>query len=131
MKELYFDKVATKGRPKYILNDKGKEMVENLATILCTDEEIASILGTTIEILQSKDNYDTFMELKKKGRDKGKSSLRRKQYEVAMKGNVTMLIWLGRNYLDQYEKIETTDDAETKSQLNSIVEAIDKIRERE
>ena len=123
---IYLDKVATKGRPKYVFNAKGKEMVENLATILCTDEEIASILGVTVEILQNKDNYDTFMELKKKGRDKGKSSIRRKQYEVAMKGNVTMLIWLGRNYLDQKENV--VDDENVNDALDKVAQAIEKVR---
>ena len=36
----------------------------------------------------------------------GKISLRRKQYEMAMNGNVTMLIWLGKQYLGQADKQE-------------------------
>ena len=37
----------------------------------------------------------------------GKVNLRRKQYEVAMKGNVRMLIHLGNNELGQSDKHET------------------------
>ena len=127
----YFDKIQTKGRPKFVLNEAGKKLVVDLATVLCTDEEIASIMETTVETLQSKDNYNSFLECKKKGINKGKGSLRRKQYELAMKGNCTMLIWLGRNYLDQKETIEKIDDEETKSQLKQITDAMAKIRERE
>lgn len=127
----YFDKVATKGRPKFILNEDGKKLVADLATVLCTDEEIASIMGTSIDTLTSKDNYETFAECKKRGMNKGKGSLRRKQYEVAMKGNVTMLIWLGRNYLDQKEQVINVDDEETKEQLKAITDAMAKIRESE
>ena len=127
----YFDKIQTKGRPKFVLNEAGKKLVVDLATVLCTDEEIASIMETTVETLQSKDNYSSFLECKKKGVNKGKGSLRRKQYELAMKGNCTMLIWLGRNYLDQKETIEKIDDEETKSQLKQITDAMAKIRERE
>lgn len=124
----YFDKVQTKGRPKFVLNDRGKKMIEDLATILCTDEEIASVMGTNIEILQNDANYDTFMELKKRGRDKGKSSLRRKQFEVAMKGNATMLIWLGRNYLNQTDNIGDDTDDVTKA-LDKVTMAIEKVRQ--
>lgn len=127
---IYFDKVQTKGRPKLVLNAKGKEMVENLASILCTDEEIASILGVTVETLQNKDNCDTFLELKKKGKNKGTSSIRRKQFEAAMKGNVTMLIWLGRNYLNQSENIPEDNDEVTKA-LDKVAEAIERVRQSE
>ena len=81
MKETYFDKVMTKGRPKYVLNDAGKKQIEDLATILCTDTEIASIMGVSVDTLQSIDNLSAFAECKEKGREKGKASLRRKQYE--------------------------------------------------
>ena len=33
-------------------------------------------------------------------------SLRRKQYEVAMSGNTSMLIWLGKNILGQRDHVE-------------------------
>jgi hypothetical protein len=36
-----------------------------------------------------------------KGRDKGRGSLRRKQYQLALQGNPTMLIWLGKQWLNQ------------------------------
>ena len=36
----------------------------------------------------------------------GKMSLRRKQYEQAMSGNTTMLLWLGKQYLKQKDKQE-------------------------
>ncbi len=40
------------------------------------------------------------------GRLQGKASLRRKQYEIAMSGNTTMLIWLGKQALGQSDKQE-------------------------
>ena len=112
-KELYFTRVETKGRPKYILNDSGKKLIEDLARVACTDVEIASVMGVSIDTLQSYDNLEPFTECRQKGKEMGKASLRRKQYEVAMKGNTTMLVWLGKQYLDQRERIEAsvgTDD---------------------
>ena len=35
-----------------------------------------------------------------------KNSLREKQYDVAMSGNVSMLIWLGKQVLGQSDKQE-------------------------
>ena len=38
----------------------------------------------------------------------GKISLRRAQFEKAIGGNVAMMIWLGKQHLDQRDKIEQT-----------------------
>ena len=38
----------------------------------------------------------------------GKISLRRAQFEKALGGNVAMQIWLGKQHLDQRDKIEQT-----------------------
>ena len=40
--------------------------------------------------------------------EQGKASLRRMQYGAANKGNVTMQIWLGKQYLGQNDKQEIT-----------------------
>lgn len=61
----------------------------------------------------------TFTEYKHKRLEPLRISLRKKQIEVAMKGNVTMLIFLGKNYLGQSDKIEqqVTQDSTTQVQL--------------
>tara|TARA_R100001086_G_scaffold224730_1_gene142778 strand:+ start:3566 stop:3883 length:318 start_codon:yes stop_codon:yes gene_type:complete len=81
------------GRPKKELDT---EMIERLSSIFCTNEEIASIVGCHRETLAN--NYSTYI---KKGRERGKSSLRRLQFQKAQDGNTTMLIWLGKQYLGQ------------------------------
>lgn len=97
----YLDKVPSGGgRPKLILNTSGCQMVEKLAGLMCTDEEIASILGTTVDTLHNKNNGKTFSEYKKRGFDSGKASIRRFQFKLAEK-NSTMAIWLGKQYLKQ------------------------------
>ena len=50
----------------------------------------------------------------------GKISLRRAQFEKALNGNVVMQIWLGKQHLDQKEKIEQTNFNEP---LPLIIEA--------
>ena len=87
------------GRPKKynIRTDK----LEQLASFGCTNTEIASFFGCSPDLLEK--NYSEFLT---KGRDKGKIRLRQLQFKAAEKGNVTMLIWLGKQVLGQTDKQE-------------------------
>lgn len=120
-KSKNFDIIPTKGRPYYILNEQGKLVVEKLASYMCTDEEIASLLGVSVDVLTNKKNNETFTECKKRGFESGKASLRRKQFEVAMKGNTTMLVWLGKQYLGQTDKVEQTTSFEDLTPLADML----------
>ena len=54
-----------------------------------------------------------FAEAYKKFSATGKTSRRRSQFDLANKGNATMLIWLGKQYLGQTDKpIPEEPDAE-------------------
>lgn len=75
--------------------------VELLAGCGCTVEEIAAKLDCSRDTL-----YERFSDNLKKGREAGKSSLRGKQFEMAMKGNVPMLIWLGKQLLGQRDQLD-------------------------
>lgn len=108
----YFTKERTAGRSKQVLNNFGVETIEKLAVYGCTDEEIASFLDTSVDTLTNGTNRESFAEAKKRGFNKGKASLRRKQFEVAMKGNCSMLIWLGKQYLEQKEVATADNDGE-------------------
>lgn len=90
-------------RPKKILD---YELIEKLANILCTQEEIASISGCDVRTLQ---RDSEFCRVYKKGQDGGKTSLRRAQFKSALSGNSTMLVWLGKQYLNQREIPEDTE----------------------
>jgi hypothetical protein len=72
------------------------EDVFKLAAMGCTDSEIARWFG----IEESTLKYN-FSEIIAKGREQLKQSLRRAQIRLAMSGNATMLIWLGKNILGQ------------------------------
>jgi len=83
------------------------EQFDKLCAIQCTLREIASFFNCsedTIENIVKKEKLCLFSEYKKKKSGSGKISLRRKQFELALNGNVTMLIWLGKQYLDQSDK---------------------------
>lgn len=86
------------GRPRKSLD---VEMIEKLASIGCTIEEIASVVGCCRDTLHRR-----FSDTLKKGQDTAKVSLRRMQWRSAATGNVTMQIWLGKNMLGQSNKHE-------------------------
>jgi hypothetical protein len=91
------------------------ELLADLCQILCTREEICSIFDMDEKTLNARlqEKYgETFSLYYKKAAAGGTTSLRRKQYHVAMSGNVTMLIWLGKQLLGQRDKIETIDKIE-------------------
>lgn len=91
------------------------EQVEKLAAINCSMAEIASIVGCSVDTLQR--NYAVVIE---KGRHKMRVSLKRKQYELAMEGDRTMLVWLGKIILGQ------RDQAEVKvSYLRRVIKRLD------
>ena len=85
------------GRPELDLNPN---MVIGLARMECTVYEIAGALGCSSKTLQK----EKWKELIHQGRMQGNVSLRKKQYDLALKGNVTMLIWLGKNRLGQKDQ---------------------------
>lgn len=95
------------GRPyKHI----DKTIFENLCNIQCTVDEICSVLEICKDTLEdwSKREYNlplsTVLKNKSSG---GKASLRRTQWKLAQK-YPNMAIWLGKQYLDQRDIIDTT-----------------------
>lgn len=120
-----FDNVKKgRGRPKKVLNGTGAKVIEALAQVMCTEEEIAACLGVSVETLKTKNNKEIFSECFKKGRDVGKMSLRRAQFRIAQ-ANPTMAIWLGKQYLGQMEKPSSEEDNEfndTPATIEVIVE---------
>ena len=119
--DVFFEKKATKGRPRKIISEDGLKLVENLARIMCTEEEIAECLNTTPDTLLNSDNKELFRSAIKRGQANHHQSLRRKQYEVAMRGNVSMLIWLGKQYLGQTEKVQQTNSYEDLTPLKDLL----------
>lgn len=73
--------------------------VETLASIGCTNIEIAAVLACSVDTLNRR-----FADEITKGREKGKTKLRRLQWRSAEAGNVAMLIWLGKQLLGQRDK---------------------------
>ena len=90
------------GRDKKVIPS---EEVLKLAQIGCKDIEIAKWFGIDGNTLR----YNFSVELLK-GRESLKHSLRRAQIKLALSGNATMLIWLGKQQLDQAENPINAED---------------------
>jgi hypothetical protein len=79
--------------------------------------DCAEILGMSEDSIQNKikaEHNCTFSEYRHKKMGRMRMKLLQKQYEVAMKGNVALLIWLGKQHLGQ------TENAESKSNSGQI-----------
>ena len=82
-----------------------ENQVEKLASYGLTNKEISEALGYDDSTLKRK--FENFLV---KGRAALKQRLKKKQIQVALSGNVVMLIWLGKQYLGQTDKVEETGD---------------------
>ena len=92
------------------LTDKDFQKLLNMVRIQCTMEECCSVLemsDTTLNRRLKEMEYNNFEDFYKRHNDEGKMSLRRMQWQAAEKGNSTMLVWLGKQHLNQKDKTET------------------------
>ena len=113
-KPIIQSEVKKLGRPKL---DIDPEQVTRLARLHCTMQEMADFFGCHRETLR--ENFSSQID---KGRSEGNISLRRKQWQMAVeKGNVVMLIWLGKQMLGQRNEI-IESDSNTPLPIYDIVE---------
>jgi len=97
------------------------ELVEKLASLQCTQEEIAYVLGCSSKTIQRDKKA---REIIKMAKEKGKASLRRYQWKAAERGNASMLIWLGKQYLGQTDKQEIKQESKATITLANLLSEI-------
>lgn len=91
------------GREIIEFDEETWEKAEKLASIQCTGEEIAGVLGVNYDTLLARikeKGFASFSDWFKKHSASGKMSLRRRQFKMS-ETNPTMAIWLGKQYLGQ------------------------------
>ena len=116
------------GRPKKNLTQKDWASVDYMCMIHCTGEEIAGVLGMDYDTLNrncKEQKNESISEYIKKHQNGGKMSLRRAQWKSAENGNVSMQIWLGKQWLGQKEQAEVSisaNDDETIREMESYFE---------
>jgi hypothetical protein len=98
------------GRPRELLpTPEVLQTLRALARVQATHQEIRAVLGvsepTLLEFLEREPIAREALETPSAI---GKVSLRRRQIDVAMSGNASMLIWTGKQYLGQSDKSEVS-----------------------
>lgn len=101
-------------RPKKVID---YSLVEKLAHIQCTQAEIAEVVDVSVKTLQRDREFRRIYE---KGMHSGKMSLRRQQWKAAERGNTTMLIWLGKQYLNQKDDADLNEIRKQEMELKKL-----------
>lgn len=111
-------------RPKIVLTDKDWNSLEYMAIIHCTGEEMAGVLGISYDTLERKIKekyHKSFAEWYKDSSANGNMSLRRLQWKSAESGNVTMQIFLGKQWLGQTDTVEVNNTFEDLTPLANLL----------
>jgi len=110
------------GRPRIELDLR---QVEELARIGCTEADMAAVLGVSVDTIQRrKRDCEEFRGVIEKGRAALRNSLRRLQVKKALEGNVTMLIWLGKQLLGQSDRHDFEHSGSVEQPLIKLVEVV-------
>jgi hypothetical protein len=99
------------------------KVVDQMLEAHCLGTEIAARIGVSADTLYMrclKENNSTFSEYSQRKKASGKSLLRLKQYNAAMQGDKSLLIWLGKNILNQSEKQSIEHSGEVPIQVVSF-----------
>ena len=81
--------------------------LQKLATLGCTNKEMGDFFGCSADLLEK--SYSEFLT---KGRAEQKMRLRQLQWRACENGNVSMLIFLGKNMLGQQDRLEESASEE-------------------
>ena len=105
-------------RPKKQLEDIVFNGWEQLDALIIWSNQVycAERLGVNIDTLADRIKERTglsFSEYKEQKKEAMRVNLRKKQYDMAMNGNVALLIWLGKNELGQSDKTESSVTIDT------------------
>lgn len=100
-----------------------KELFEKLCSLHCTKAEICDALGVADKTLIAwcKETYNgkSFKDAYAEFKVRGNVSLRRNQWKMA-ESNVTMSIWLGKQYLNQQENKHLNDIKKEELKLKQL-----------
>lgn len=78
---------------------------ERLAALQCTQEQIAAYFEVDRSTIKRRKKSDPeFAAALERGAEQGLIRLRNFQWKAAARGNPTMLVWLGKQYLSQQDR---------------------------
>lgn len=95
------------------------KIVFGMAKIGCNQSEIARVLGVDPSLISRR-----YKELVQEGYANLDASLRRVQIRLALGGNPTMCIWMGKQLLGQVDKTESKVEI---TKIEQLKEALDEV----
>ncbi len=102
------DKQNGRGRPIFDFTPKILDQIKELASYMCSKQEIGRIIGCSESTIQRNQLAQEAYEL---GVAQAKKTIRKTQFDIATKLNSSiMAMWLGKVYLGQSDKVQNTDD---------------------
>jgi hypothetical protein len=104
------------GRPHVVLDE---EQIGQLAFDGCKDACIAAVMGCSPKTIT--DNYSKIL-VKKRG--ERHAALHKRQTLQALRGDNTMLIWLGKNELDQVDRQDVKHSGEIKTNDPLVIQVV-------
>lgn len=95
------ESINVAGRKKIEYTAEQHQTVEKLSSLGCTYDEISAFVDIPVRSLKRHFGIN-----KKVGFGKFKIAIRREQFKLLQKGNATMGVWLGKQFLGQTDKSE-------------------------
>jgi hypothetical protein len=85
------------------------EEFEKLCRLHCTQEELAAWFNCSINTIRDRvEKRKEYRDAWNRGRAAGRVSLRRAQFAAALNGDRTMMVWMGKQLLDQKDSVKET-----------------------
>jgi len=111
------------GRPRTEID---VDKLRSICLLNCTMPEIAAYLEIPLRTLEDKVRENSeYQAIIKEGRERGKLSVRRKQFQIMESDNsVTMAIWLGKQLLGQRDKHDVVTEDKTGQKLTEAFDII-------
>ena len=112
------------GRPRKTWAQTDVEQFTKLCGIMCTKKEVCAVMQVDPKTLDKliDDNFPntpTWEEAFNYYSATGKASLRRAQFQLALEGDKTMLIFLGKNYLGQSDQGAKVEAEKPKTKMSA------------
>ncbi len=103
------------------------EQLEKLASLQCTDQELAAFFRCTTRTIEKRRKEPAFKEALDRGKAMGQISVRRAQMRLLDSGNATIGIWLGKQLLGQRDVTPVELTGANGSEIKFTKEVVDAI----
>lgn len=112
-------KAKTGPKSKHKADKIDPEEVEKLAAMACTTEEIAHWFDVSSDTIER-----NFAAILKKGRSKGKMSMKRALFQKVQAGDLGAMVWWGKNFAGMSDKVEQKQEINLTTMSDEQLEAM-------